>query len=439
MTSLRYRLIAIIFGTLFTCIVGIAYLTFHYVQEEFTEVMDGSLKRLAVSVSSYGPSDANSSLIKTRRLEQEGEFIVQIWKGSELTYTSHPLIEVELQSGPGFGNTSYEFGSLRYYKHIRNGQIVQVFQSFDERQDMLKDMKYYFILPILLACPVFIILIYLAIGRGLMPLTLISKKLRERDGSNLNPIDSKDTPEEVIPLVQALNQLLNRLESSLQLQRRFTSDAAHELRTPLTAIKLNLDMLKRASNDDEREEIEEALNAATERSTGLVESLLLLARYETDTLTVGLEKVNISAIAQNVIKDLEAISLNKEQTLVFDCSTETAIIDAQTNNIYVVIENLIQNAILYTPALGKILISISLNKNDVTLSIADNGLGIAPDERSRIFDRFYRCRGTKQMGSGLGLSIVKNIVEYYQGTIEVTDGIDGKGTSFVLEFPKSAI
>ena len=106
--------------------------------------MDGGLRQLAVSVSAHGQSSKNTSLIKTRRLEQEGEFVIQVWKDNKLAYTSHPFIEVGLQQEPGFGNTTYEYGILRYYKHIRNGDVIQVFQSFDERQDMLGDMQRYF-------------------------------------------------------------------------------------------------------------------------------------------------------------------------------------------------------------------------------------------------------------------------------------------------------
>lgn len=438
MISIRNRLIVIIFSTLFICIVGIALFTFQNVREEFTEVMDGSLKQLAVSISSNEPSLTGGNLIQTRRLEQEDEFIIQVWKSGKLAYTSHPLIEVGLQPDQGYGNVSYEHGSLRYYQYVEGAKVVQIFQSFDERQDLLQDMQRYFILPFLLACPAFVVLIYINIGRGLLPLTLLSKRLRERDGSNLTPIDIKDVPEEIVSLVQALNQLLRRLESSLFLQRRFTSDAAHELRTPLAAIRLNLDMLKRADSDGERRDVEKALYAATERSTNLVENLLLLARYETDTLAVGVEKVNLATVAKKVIKDLKTLSSDKQQAVTFENYSENATIDAQSGNIYVVVENLIQNAILYTPDFGQILISVSFANDNVILSVADNGIGIAPEERSRIFDRFYRCRGTKQMGSGLGLSIVKSIVEYYRGRIEVADGREGKGTSFVLTFPKSS-
>lgn len=439
MISLRNRLIAIIFSTLFISISGVTFFTFHYVQEEFTEVMDGSLKQLAVSVSANAPTAENKNLIYTNRLEQEGEFIIQLWDYDNLIYSSHPLIDVGFQDSPGFGNTSYNFGQLRYYQYPRNGKTIQVFQSFDERQDMLQDMQRYFILPIIAACPVFLILIYVAIGKGLKPLSLISNRVRERDGSNLSTIDIKDVPEEISSLVQSLNQLFYRLEETVLLQRRFTSDAAHELRTPLTAIKLQLDMLRRAADQEERTEIEASLHSAAERSTKLVENLLMLARHETDALSVGVEKTNLSTIAKTAIGAVEALAIDKNQTISFEDRTKTAAIDADTSNMHVVIENLLQNAIAYTPEDGKIRLSLEQNKNSIVLCVQDNGKGIKVEERSRVFDRFYRCQGTKQMGSGLGLSIVKNIVEYYKGQIEVSGGIDGLGTSFTLTFPKSVL
>ncbi len=388
MISIRNRLIATIFGVLVFSIAMIDLFVFHYVHEEFTEMQDGSLKQVAVSVSSYNYEVDDYGVNTRTSLEEEEEFLIQVWENTQLIYTSHPLINLPLQKGNGYGNYKLKKEDLRYYQYSAGKRMIQVAQSLDERIEMEDDIMKIFIIPTFLALPVIIILIHIVIGHGLRPLLLISNKMRERGAHNLSPIDINNIPYEVFPLIQSLNQLLRRLEDSLKLQRQFTADAAHELRTPLTAIRLQLDLLERAENEEERKEVEHHLKSAINRSTNLIESLLLLARHEPEALETGSGEVNLSFIIKTVFDDLQPLANNKGQTFLLSDKSNNAVINAQPHQLSTMFENLIQHAILYTQEKGRIEIELTSEQKHIIISVSDNGPGIKKEEQKRVFDRF---------------------------------------------------
>jgi len=401
--------------------------------------LDGELRQLAISVSPFMYSEDNYEVNNAAHLQEESDFLIQVWKADHLIYSSHPKILIPLLD-EGYGNVLWQGEDLRYYHRVYKDRVIQVAQSTEERRDFEYDIFRNIMLTIVLMFPVIVMLVRVVIGHGLRPLRILSRKVEERDAQNLAPIDINDAPKEVLPVIQSLNQLLKRLENSLILQRQFTADAAHELRTPLSAIKLNLDMLCRAENENERKAIESSLEDGVDRAINLAQSLLLLARHETDALSVDMEQVDMVAITGQVIENLKVLAGDKGQQVSYKKPEGKKVyINAQHHNISVMVENLFQNSILYTPANGHIEVEVAVSKTNVVLLIADDGPGIKPEERSRVFDRFYRCQGTKQQGSGLGLSIIKNIVEYYQGTIVIEDGLGGKGSSFVVTFPVSTV
>ncbi|MCG8568468.1 MAG: HAMP domain-containing histidine kinase, partial [Desulfobacterales bacterium] len=222
---------------------------------------------------------------------------------------------------------------------------------------------------------------------------------------------------------------------SLEVQRRFTADAAHELRTPLTAIKLQLEMLQRAETESERAELELNLVAGVDRATKLIESLLMLSRHEVDTLAMETTKVDPGGLVKETLEEIMPIAQERGTQIFFEDRSQIGTIEVQPRNLSLVIKNLLLNAVLYTHENGSVRIELSSTPGTLVVSVEDNGPGIRPEERHRVFDRFYRCRGTGVDGSGLGLAIVKNIVEYYQGTISIEDGLHGGGCRFVIRLP----
>jgi two-component system OmpR family sensor kinase len=434
MSSIRSRLLITIFSVLMACVGLIAVLTYSSAQEEITEIFDENMQQIALAVSAHDHTDTYFDKNNDKELKGEEEFLIQVWKNEELIYSSHPVIDFGYQETPGFKNVPFRDEIWRYYKYRKDGQHIQVAQSLDERNETILEVVLQFIIPIFVQLPIMLSLVYIMIGRGLKPLKTLSKNVKERSASNLNPIDEGDAPQEVLPLVMSINQLLRRLENSLRLQKQFTADAAHELRTPLTAVQLQLDMLDRADNVEERKTVQEKLRGGVQRSIDLVSKLLLLARHEPEALAAGHEHVDLGQIVQKVFDDLTPLSKNKKQTFVFSNEAETSEVLGHTEHLYTLAENLIQNAILYTPEKGRIEVDLKSDKENVVLSVKDNGPGIPEQERDRVFDRFYRVLGTKKIGSGLGLSIVKNIADSVNAEISIESGIDNQGCGVLVIF-----
>jgi two-component system OmpR family sensor kinase len=249
----------------------------------------------------------------------------------------------------------------------------------------------------------------------------------------LAPIPTEGLPQEALGLVSALNGLLTRLQESLESQRRFASDAAHELRTPLTALKLQIQLAELAKTPEAQQKAFSRLHEGIERATRLVQQLLTIARLDPDATQKPFLPVSLNKVLQSTHDEMTVLAEQK----AIEISTD--LLDVNVNGmedaLKLLVTNLTDNAIRYTPEGGKIRLRVSRIVDQAVIEISDNGPGIAPEERERIFDRFYRALGTKTQGHGLGLAIVKRIVELHQGEIYVDDGLDERGTTMRIELP----
>jgi two-component system OmpR family sensor kinase len=267
-------------------------------------------------------------------------------------------------------------------------------------------------------------------------LHIISQAITKRSATSLEPIGEQSIPLEIKPMVQELNKLLVRLDISLQAQRRFTADAAHELRTPLTALQLQLANLRRAKSESERATHADKLQEGMDRAANVVRQLLVMARVEPDAAEHSMTDVDLGEVICDATMRFaqEAVAKNIDLGIP---RIEPVVLHGSIENLRVLIENLIGNAIRYTPAGGKVNVSLYQEEGVALLEVQDNGIGIPQEDRLRIFERFYRVQGNDTEGAGLGLSIAKDVVEQHRGTIEVGDGLNGKGTTFRLRLPVS--
>ncbi len=435
MISIRDRLLTTIFCVLMICTALIAVLTYTSSHEEIFEIFDENMQQVALVVSVHEYQGHQYQGSKDPDLTGDDEFLIQVWDQDQLVFTSHPLVEFPLQEKAGFEDVPFRGETWRYYQHKRGEKRVQVAQSLDKRDETTIDISLQFIIPIFVQLPIMLALVYMMIGQGLKPLRSISEKVKQRGAHNLSLIEEDDAPQEIFPLIQSVNQLLRRLDDSLRVQRRFTADAAHELRTPLTAVQLQLDILERAEEGKERLESQSKLRSGVERSIALVKSLLLLARHEPESFSAGRENVDLAAVVKKIFNDLRPMAEEANLDYVLKNNARKSDVRGQTENLCTLTENLIQNALLYSNEGGTIEVSLESDKKHVILSVSDDGPGIPEQERDRVFDRFYRILGTKKAGSGLGLSIVKNIIEYCDGTITIEDGLNGRGCRFIVKFP----
>ena len=242
-------------------------------------------------------------------------------------------------------------------------------------------------------------------------------------------------PEEVSPLVGALNDLFVRLEQAFNSERRFTADAAHELRTPLAALKIQAQVALRAGNETERQVALENVLRGVDRATRLLEQLLTLARVDPETAAASYAPVDLHDLAASAIKDVAQMAHAKHIELSLEAAP-TCLVSGDAAQLALLLRNLLDNAIRYTPEAGRVSVAIQQGLG-VELQIRDSGPGIPAAERERVLQRFYRIPGSGMEGSGLGLSIVQRIVELHGARLALADNAPGPGLLVKVIWPPS--
>ncbi|HEY9759249.1 MAG TPA: sensor histidine kinase [Oculatellaceae cyanobacterium] len=278
--------------------------------------------------------------------------------------------------------------------------------------------------------------LWFGISAGLAPLNKIGAAMSRRSPLDLEPLVIERAPPEVTPMLDAINALLQEMKVYIDAQSRFVSDAAHQLRTPLAGLKTFVDLGAQQADDNRSIEIFEQLNIAVQRMTQMVNRLLSLARAEGSSDRFrGTIPVDLNELTDEVVTTISRQWHNKTTTkIVYKHSEEPSVVRGSEDSLRELAENLIQNAILYTPDGGEVSVSV-LNNGGVELAVEDTGPGIPTDQREKIFDRFYRIdKSINKAGSGLGLSIVREIAENHSATISVQDSSRGKGSRFVVKF-----
>jgi len=280
------------------------------------------------------------------------------------------------------------------------------------------------------------VLIWLIVDATLDPLHRTAGVVGERSEQDLREVDAADAPREVRPLVDALNRLLQRIRTALQTERRFTADAAHELRTPLAAIRANAQVLLGARDQAEREATARDLLASVDRSTRLVEQLLALARADQPLHDDKLCDVDIAEVAR---EQLAAHSGRADQCgVLLQGALEPGATRADPALLSVMVRNLIDNALRYTPPGGRITVMTGANDEGPVLTVEDDGPGIPEPERERVFERFHRLSGQKATGSGLGLSIVRRVADVHGARVAIAAGAGDRGTKVSVRFRQAA-
>jgi len=307
--------------------------------------------------------------------------------------------------------------------------MVQVAEPLAGRESLARHITLKMLLPTFIALPVLALLIWFGVGAGLRPLQQLKQEVKQRTASRLEPVAMAGVPEEVAPLVKALNDLFGRLQHAFEGERRFTADAAHELRTPLAALKIQAQVALRSTDATERHVALENVLRGVDRATRLVEQLLTLARVDPETAAIAFKQIDLRGLAAIVMRDLEPLAHAKQ----IEISLEEGVASNIPCNVFgddaqlgLLLRNLIDNAIRYTPVGGRVSVSVR-NAAGVTLEVRDTGPGIPEAEREQVQQRFYRIAGSGQDGSGLGLSIVRRIAELHGARLELRDNDTGSG------------
>jgi two-component system, OmpR family, sensor kinase len=364
------------------------------------------------------------------------DFVVQVWSLDGVrVYLSRPHAVLPQVTTLGFATVSTSEGRWRVFGVQALTRVIQVAQPMSVREQRAVELALETLKPFALLLPLLALLIWFAVGHALEPLQRLTALLEARRVNALDALPEAGLPEEVQPLVRALNELLGRLGAALERERAFVADAAHELRTPLTALHLQMAMLARASGEGERSAAMSTLSAGVQRAIRLVEQLLALARQEPRADGPRLP-VRLDDLAREIVTELVPLADAGGIDLGV-AAAQSVTVTGDADALRTLLRNLIDNAVRYTPSGGRVDVTVegpAEGTGGAVLAVTDDGPGIPPEERGRVFDRFYRRAGTGPPGSGLGLAIVRTIATAHGAAVELSDGPGGKGLRVSVSF-----
>jgi two-component system OmpR family sensor kinase len=289
------------------------------------------------------------------------------------------------------------------------GERIVVAQETGIRDKEARESALRSLLPFLILFPVLLLVVGDLVRKLFRPIATLSDEMDRRDKQALHPIDELHLPTEIRPFVVAINRLLARVAQSMETQRRFIADAAHELRSPMTALSLQAERLKASPMPTQAVERLLPLSSGIERSRQLIDQLLALAAAQS-TAERSQTTVSVLEVYRRVLEDLLPLAERKNIDIGVESSEDVQLVINEMD-LLILVKNLADNAIRYTPCGGRVDLSVERVQDTVILQVKDCGPGIASDEQMRVFDPFYRTVGTEEAGSGLGLSIVKAIAE----------------------------
>lgn len=331
------------------------------------------------------------------------------------------------------------FKGFRWHNYVHPDPQFQhwivVGERSDVRSSMAEDIVLATILPAFFGIVIAAILIWWLIGTGLKPLKNLSRQLASKQADDLRPIELADLPSEMNQLVKIINQLFWRLDQSFQREQRFAADAAHELRTPISALQVHLHNLRQTYGDNSEDW--QIMQAAVNRMGHLVNQILMLYRTAPEQIAAKAEAIDLYKLASDVIA-LEYQQFENRQQHI-ELIGETATIYGHLFALETLLQNLLNNASKYAPTKGHIVMHVHPTEKGVRLTVEDDGPGIPPDQYERIFDRFYRYQNENSdlqlPGCGLGLAIVRHIIEMHHADIKLSNSTFESGLKVVIDFP----
>jgi len=435
--SLRARLLWLLGAAIALAVAVQAGIAYRTARAEADELFDFQMQQMALSLRTGLPLAVTPGGLAVDGEALEG-FVVQVW-----TLDGLPIFRSGVRALPeravlGFSNLAAGGSTWRVFAVASRSHVIEVAQDMAVRRAMAGKLALRTIAPIALMAPVLLLLMGWAVGSSLAPLARARDQVATRRADDLTPVGDEGLPDEVRPLIAELNLLFARLQQAFAAQQSFVADAAHELRSPLAALRLQAQAIGRATDVPARERAVERLLAGIDRATRLVEQLLVLARQQASAAQgTPAQPVSLAEIAQLEIADATTAARAAQLDLGL-VQADAAPIAGHREALRILLRNLIDNAIKYTPAGGRIDVAVQRDGTQLVLMVDDSGPGIAADDRARVLDRFYRVAGTEAPGSGLGLAIVKAVAELHGATLRLDAAPQLGGLSVQLRFPLPA-
>ena len=441
--SLKRRLLLALLAAVALVWLAAAAYTYFDARHEVNELLDAHLAQSASLIVAQVGHDLEEIDLEhaPRTSERARRVAFQIWeRGRVLRLHSANAPQGRLSpKEEGYSSALIDGRTWRVFStwDARRRVLVQVGERDEARREIATGIAANLLAPLLVALPVLGIFVWLTIGQALRPLRRLGSEVEARQAERLDALALQDAPSEVVPLVRSLNSLFERVGRLIDNERRFTADAAHELRTPLAALKTQAQVALGASDDRARRHALDSVIAGCDRATRLVEQLLTLARLEPDHARPPAEACDLGALARQVIAELAPAALARNIDIELTAAEEASI-SGHPDLLSVLLRNLVDNAVRYSPAGTTVRVEVARAGRMVQLQVADEGPGIPPDERARIGQRFYRILGTGEAGSGLGLSIARRIAEMHGAQLAVDDPESGRGLRVSVAFPAAA-
>ena len=445
MRSIERYLLAWILGALTLGAVLVALVTYLVTLEEMNEVFDANLKNVAEAVASHRHSgyglgaDVPLDLPQRTDAPEDAEIVTLTWnRAGQRIFASDPRVKVPFTDSEGLSRPRVDGEDWIVYSSVRAEAVAQAAQRVVSRQEMAEDSAATVFPPMLVLVVVVGGLLVFGLRRGLQPLGSAARDIAARSARALDPIAAGDVPREITPLVTSINDLIARLSIAFSAQRRFLADAAHELRTPVTALKLQLQLLRRSTDEASREEAMAELEAGIGRAQRLIEQLLQVARAEPDGERPRMEPVELGELVRSVVGNL-SIKAERHGIDLGASGPAGIVVKGDGNQLIVLLNNLIENALRYTPQGGVVDVEAGRRGEQPELRVIDSGPGIPEPERQRVFDRFYRCEDAPALardggGSGLGLAIVQAIAERHDAVVSLHTPASGQGLEVRVAF-----
>lgn len=401
--------------------------------QQADEMFDYHLQQMAYSLRG-GPA------LGTPFMEDPNDaasgYVIQIWgpNGVQLFRSGHTALPP--RAVLGFSDVELQGTQFRVYSLQTTYQTIQIAQDMSARTARARALAFRAMLPMALMAPLLLLILWWVIRRSLLPLERTRQQVASRRADDLSALPQVGLPDEVMPLVRELNLLFARVQTAFDAQKSFVAHAAHELRSPLTALKLQAQALNRATDESTRSVAVTRLNQGIERAIQLMNQLLLLARQGADDpISADGEPHPLVTIIQRALAD----ALPQSQRTKVDLQTgELAPVQMRCDDdaLLILLRNLLENALKYTPEGGHVRVTLEQSgPGFVSLLVQDSGPGIADQERTRVFEPFYRSPDAQATGTGLGLAIVKAIAERHHATVRLGTSTALGGLQVEVRFP----
>ena len=445
--SLRRRLLGLLLGG-----VSVAWgvtMVFSYVDahHEVDELFDAQLAQAGQTLLVLADQGGGRAVSRMEEAvhKYQRRLRFQIWDADgQLVMRSETAGTAPLTPIDGFSETEDGAGHWRHFSQWNSARRLQVQVSEDHRirDDLIAHIAWRIVLPALFGLPLLGLGVWLATRRGLASLDVVAGQIASRAPEQLQAVSPASAPEEIRPMLEALNGLFRRVDSALEAERRFTADAAHELRTPLAALQTQLQVALRARDDAERARSLAQIQSGLARAAHLVEQMLQLARLDPESGLPDPRAVDLAALAEDVCAELGSAILARG--LEFELAAEPGcVVFGQAEWLRVLLRNLLDNALRYTPEGGRLRVGVARAAEGpggaaIVLGVEDDGPGIPPGQRESVLARFVRLEAGSAPGSGLGLAIVARIVDLHGARLALGSGAGGRGLRVEVRWPAPA-